>query len=696
MMKRILILVFLLSFGEQIAAGEIVAADAAKAARQYLTERQVQAVPDPVPIMTIAGPDVPAAFVFSLHPKGFIIMAADDAAYPVLAWSTESNFAPENEPQGIRDWLDDYIKQIEFIRRQKIPPDSLSTVTWTRLLQEDPVSPDVNPALGGIEPMLTSNWGQGFPYNALCPAEPSVAFPYYGHVPTGCGATAMGMVMNYWRHPLHGIGYHCIDPVPVPYGPQCADFLNSTYEWTGIVNQPGQECTPMALLLYHAGIAIDMDYNPGGSYSSIYSIPVALKEYFFYANTTQVIERSGFSTGTWLSLLKSDLSSSMPLVYCGSGTGSHIFVCDGYHDDNHFHFNWGWDGMYNGWFYLDNLNPGGMNFTNSQAAVRGIRPQTNLYPPYCTGQTTLNKYTIGSIEDGSGPVEKYKNQSDCRWLILPPDSIESITLHFSRFSIGPADYLSIYDGTDINAALLGSFTGSNIPTDVTSTGPAMLVRMTSGFSTTLQGFYAEYSTTPVPFCHPDTILMASAGDITDGSDHYSYRNESYCMWFILPIGAQTITLSFSSFSTEEGKDVVNIYNLSSPDPIASFSGTEMIPPDITSTTGMMMIEFITDKLNKGQGWDASYSITVDLEEPDCPRASIDPNPMHEHAKVNVPDFNTGEELLFYLRDLTGRIVLSCQIRQMPYTLSRDGIPAGMYIWHIISNKGSSSGKLILE
>ena len=111
---------------------------------------------------------------------------------------------------------------------------------------------------------------------------------------------------------------------------------------------------------------------------------------------------------------------------------------------------------------------------------------------------------------------------------------------------------------------------------------------------------------------------------------------------------------------------------------------------------MMMIEFITDKLNKGQGWDASYSITVDLEEPDCPRASIDPNPMHEHAKVNVPDFNTGEELLFYLRDLTGRIVLSCQIRQMPYTLSRDGIPAGMYIWHIISNKGSSSGKLILE
>jgi len=35
----------------------------------------------------------------------------------------------------------------------------------------------------------------------------------------------------------------------------------------------------------------------------------------------------------------------------------------------------GWSGYYDGYFYVSNLNPGGSNFTEGQAAVIGVEPE---------------------------------------------------------------------------------------------------------------------------------------------------------------------------------------------------------------------------------------------------------------------------------------------------------------------------------
>src|SRR5665213_1522315 len=71
-----------------------------------------------------------------------------------------------------------------------------------------------------------------------------------------------------------------------------------------------------------------------------------------------------------------------PVIYTGTGSGgSHCFVCDGYDANNNMHMNWGWDGLYNGNFAINALNPGGVGtgggsgaYNSNQEALIGIQP----------------------------------------------------------------------------------------------------------------------------------------------------------------------------------------------------------------------------------------------------------------------------------------------------------------------------------
>jgi hypothetical protein len=83
-------------------------------------------------------------------------------------------------------------------------------------------------------------------------------------------------------------------------------------------------------------------------------------------------------------LLRTELENLRPVYYDGQGSaGGHAFVCDGYQGTSHFHFNWGWNGYANGYYYLNNLNPGGYDFTQDQHAIVNIKPKENssIDPP---------------------------------------------------------------------------------------------------------------------------------------------------------------------------------------------------------------------------------------------------------------------------------------------------------------------------
>ncbi len=43
----------------------------------------------------------------------------------------------------------------------------------------------------------------------------------------------------------------------------------------------------------------------------------------------------------WIEMLKEQLDASQPMEYSGRNSSEgHAFVCDGYDDNNMFHFNW--------------------------------------------------------------------------------------------------------------------------------------------------------------------------------------------------------------------------------------------------------------------------------------------------------------------------------------------------------------------
>ena len=133
---------------------------------------------------------------------------------------------------------------------------------------------------------------------------------------------------------------------------------------------------PVATLLYHLGVSVDMQYSPSGSGAYSSDARDALVDYFGYSPNAQLLPKNSFPIETFIYKLKNELNLNRPVYYSGSGSGGgHAFVCDGYQGDDFFHFNWGWSGYANGYFYLNNLNPGGTQFNQGQAAMFYVYPE---------------------------------------------------------------------------------------------------------------------------------------------------------------------------------------------------------------------------------------------------------------------------------------------------------------------------------
>ncbi len=111
-----------------------------------------------------------------------------------------------------------------------------------------------------------------------------------------------------------------------------------------------------------------------------------------------------------MAMLRTELDEGRPFLYGGVDSetyAGHTLVCDGYQDTSFFHFNWGWNGIYNGYFYLDSLVAGGNHFDFQHDAVVGINPDINgvieLYPPENLSATVDFKEVTLNWENSSLP-----------------------------------------------------------------------------------------------------------------------------------------------------------------------------------------------------------------------------------------------------------------------------------------------------
>ena len=216
-----------------------------------------------------------------------------------------------------------------------------------------------------------SHWlNQGGGWNYFCP----------GNSVVGCVAVAMGQVMYYWQHPTQGDGYsQYYDP---DHGMISVNFEEYNYDFNNMFDDYPTEDSQ--LLLYHAGVAVHMNYSPWGSGASVCwegpSAQNALDEHFGYNNDITCEVKINYTDEEWELLIKNQLDRGWPIVYRGySDDAGHAWNMDGY-QDNYYHCNWGWGGSANGYFYFDNLNGGGYNFIDSQAALLNIIPENLIEP----------------------------------------------------------------------------------------------------------------------------------------------------------------------------------------------------------------------------------------------------------------------------------------------------------------------------
>ncbi len=317
----------------------------------------------------------PSFYVFNFNSEGFVIVAGDDRVQPILAFSDEGAFIAENMPAHIRFFLEGYTEEIQYaIDNQQYTSESTQQ-QWKLLLSDTTLASKAGNVIVG--PLLGNNkWNQTRYYNNLCPDDTSGNSAYGGHAAVGCGALVMGQVMRYWQYPTTGRGSHSY--TSNNYGSLSANFAATTYHYESMPdkltasNHPDSCVEAIATLLYHCGVAVNMNYGPAASVCNSNRIVSALSNYFRYPATVQYIERGSTSSTTWLNYLKGELDEGAPFMYGGSGNyGGHVWTCDGYRDDDYFHFNWGWGGQQNGYFLITNCSSYGFN--SNHAIIIGIR-----------------------------------------------------------------------------------------------------------------------------------------------------------------------------------------------------------------------------------------------------------------------------------------------------------------------------------
>lgn len=315
--------------------------------------------------------DAPAYYIFNINNEGFVIIAAEDNVTPILAYSTETTYNFNNSFAPHKAWMQNYTNQISAVRENNLMADTKIEAAWTKYkadfkaFTQSAIEKVVDPLLGDIV------WDQGAGWNDSCPFEPA-SLAGNDHVYAGCVATATGMIMKYHSFPAQGTGSHSYDEDD--YGTLSANFGATTYQWASMPANAPTGYT--AQLLFHIGVAVEMDYEYDGAGSYNVDAIAALKNYFSYDPAANYVLKADYTSGQWITMLKDNLDESMPLLYAGQSAadGSHSFVCDGYDASDMFHFNWGYSGDFNGYFELTNLNPGTLNYTEMQAAGFDIKP----------------------------------------------------------------------------------------------------------------------------------------------------------------------------------------------------------------------------------------------------------------------------------------------------------------------------------
>lgn len=392
-------------------------------------------------------------YVFNREGGGFAVVSGDDRTAAVLGFSETGALSADRLPSNLRWWLESYVHQITQLGHV-----AFTRSAGTRAIQKEE-----------ILPKLKTKWGQDEPYNLH---TPELKVEWDGqtktvNAATGCVATAMAQVMNYYRYPEATLKYiaamDSVTKVPVGYKDGVvrdsvdvawhADAIpaRTKIDWANIVDEYNSKSTDnqkeaVARLMQYCGGAARMNYGISSG-ANILNMLIALYDTFGYGDANLRFGAEFNDTQDFAKTLYEELAKAGPCIFGGQAdiepekNGAHVFVVDGYrYQDGHdyFHVNWGWNGNDNGYFLLDAMGTDRMKsedgrqfgFNNVQHFVGGMgaegRSQTNYAPVLYTFGMSIGErgkqYTrigLGATFDIPVYFMEFYNMSQCSMTVVP-------------------------------------------------------------------------------------------------------------------------------------------------------------------------------------------------------------------------------------------------------------------------------------
>ncbi len=357
-MKRLLhiqfLLVLLLALGySPLQAKRITQWQAQQQAYSFWGKQMPQKAKAKSRTATTASPS-DAYYVFNNDAGGFVIIAGDDAVTPVLGYTSTGSFDAENLPDGLKDLLKSYERQIAALGDNYVANQTATRTAFT-----------------GEKLLKTAEWNQNAPFNKYTP----------NNYVTGCVATAGAIVMKHHGYPAKGTGSHSY----TWNGKTLSASFEHTYDWASMpAKYDGTNDAAfdgVARLMADLGVAVEMQYNEDGSGASMEDLLTALKKYFGYSKYARLLAIADLGAEVWNDRLRAEIDANRPILYSAvdSNKGGHSFVIDGYKDES-FSVNWGWGGYCDGFYRIGALNPEtggkplGDQYNLSQSAVFSLQP----------------------------------------------------------------------------------------------------------------------------------------------------------------------------------------------------------------------------------------------------------------------------------------------------------------------------------
>lgn len=357
-MKRLLhiqfLLVLLLALGySPLQAKRITQWQAQQQAYSFWGKQMPQKAKAKSRTATTASPS-DAYYVFNNDAGGFVIIAGDDAVTPVLGYTSTGSFDAENLPDGLKDLLKSYERQIAALGDNYVANQTATRAAFT-----------------GEKLLKTAEWNQMAPFNKYTP----------NNYVTGCVATAGAIVMKHHGYPAKGTGSHSY----TWNGQTLTANFGHDYDWASMpAKYDGTNDAAfdgVARLMADLGVAVEMQYNKDGSGAYIGNLVTALQKYYGYSKLSHLMAIEDVGAEAWNGKLREEIDANRPVLYAASDPagGGHAFVIDGYKDES-FSVNWGWGGYCDGFYQIGALNPEsagkptGDKYNVGQSAVFGMQP----------------------------------------------------------------------------------------------------------------------------------------------------------------------------------------------------------------------------------------------------------------------------------------------------------------------------------